>query len=137
MGDTIRQRTAMAQTAFALTALFTLYALLITRRALTSSHRTGKHYDLLGHTDGAAADKLSSASSAGELSGMRCFVLLLCGVLAVAVLYAQSIIPEAAPGMWLHGLWLMSAALIVCSVVGFCLIVGRTVNAGKRADHEH
>ena len=142
VGDSIRQRTSTAQTAYAAAALFAVYAVLLARRALTARHgHATSQSELLGYGDGANNGSLSptllSSSSSVPLSVVQRAVLLLSAVLAAALLYAHSLIPDSATGMWLHGLWLLSAALLACSVVGlWYLIAGHTGRAGK-ANHEH
>ena len=142
VGDRIRQRISWAQIAFAAAALLALYSLLLAKRALTAAGRGhSAHFELLGHVEGAAAGSLSlvtSTTPSGALAGLQRMVLLVDAVAAVALLYAQSVIPESATGTWLHGLWLISAALMACSAIGLwhLIVVGCTGRA-RKANHEH
>ena len=134
VGDRIRQRTSMAQIAYAVVGLWAVYALVLAKRALLGGHGHAAQFELLGHGEGATG---GAVSSSGALSGSQRLVLLLGAGVAAALLYGQSVIPDSATGMWLHGLWLMSATLIAGSVVGvWHLIAGQTGRA-RKANHEH
>ena len=133
VGDAIRQRTTAAQAGFGVAALLALYSFALAKRAI-AGRGDGAQYELLGHSDGKAA---AAASGSSALSGAQRLLLLLDAALAAALLYAQSVVPDAATGMWLHGLWLLCATLAACSLVGLWSLCATLTSKSGKANHEH
>ena len=133
----IAQRSAAAQAAYAVAALYALRAAQLLRRLLTEKAGSGtRGPELLGEKEALVANG-RAAHSPARLSALEQCWLLASAVVAGLCLLLQRAIPDSAQDLWLHLLWTLIAALAAVTLVALTTTLHRAYGGAGKTSHEH